>query len=98
MRIPLAPSRERAGGSISAGMISTVQYEAELVTPDRSRIEELLGQDGLLEQLEALGRVELSAQGDLDQVTDAIALMRAVGLEDTARRAALEYLILDRRG
>jgi hypothetical protein len=25
MRMPLAPARERAGGSISAGMISTVQ-------------------------------------------------------------------------
>jgi hypothetical protein len=36
--------------------------------------------------------------GNLDQVTDALALLRAVGLEDTARRAALEFLILDRRG
>lgn len=36
--------------------------------------------------------------GNLDQVTDALALFRSVGLEDTARRVALEYLILDRRG
>ncbi len=34
--------------------------------------------------------------GDLDQIRDALALLRAVGLEDTARRTALEYLILDR--
>jgi hypothetical protein len=34
--------------------------------------------------------------GDLDKITDALALFRAVGLEDTARRVALEYLILDR--
>lgn len=48
--------------------------------------------------LSALTLFTTGTRGDLDEVTDAIALLRAVGLEDTARRAALEYLILDRRG
>ncbi len=34
--------------------------------------------------------------GDMRSVTDALALFRSVGLEDTARRAALQLMILDR--
>lgn len=35
--------------------------------------------------------------GDLRALTDALALLRAVGMEDVARRAALQYLLLDRQ-
>jgi hypothetical protein len=35
--------------------------------------------------------------GDLGALTDALALLRAVGMEDVARRAALQYLLLDRQ-
>ncbi len=38
------------------------------------------------------------AQGDLDEVSDALTFLRSVGLEDTARRAALQLLLLERRG
>ena len=48
--------------------------------------------------LRAITLLSEGTSGDLDQVTDALALLRAVGLEDTARRAALEFLILDRQG
>jgi hypothetical protein len=48
--------------------------------------------------LRAMTLLSEGTSGELDQVTDALALLRAVGLEDTARRAALEFLILDRRG
>ena len=48
--------------------------------------------------LRALALFDEGVDGNFDKVTDALALLRAVGLEDTARRAALEYLILDRRG
>ncbi len=34
--------------------------------------------------------------GDPARITDALAALRAVGLEDIARRAALQYLLLDR--
>jgi hypothetical protein len=48
--------------------------------------------------LRAMALLSEGEAGDPDQITDALALLRAVGLEDTARRAALELLILDRRG
>lgn len=35
--------------------------------------------------------------GDLGALTDALCLFRAVGMEDVARRAALQYLLLDRQ-
>ena len=38
------------------------------------------------------------SRGDLDQLADALAFFRAVGLEDTARRAALQLVLLERRG
>jgi len=39
----------------------------------------------------------MAAEGDTASITDALATLRAVGLEDVARRAALQYLLLDRR-
>ena len=38
------------------------------------------------------------SRGDLDQLADALAFFRAVGLEDIARRAALQLIVLERRG
>ncbi|RPE71456.1 hypothetical protein EDD53_0575 [Pacificibacter maritimus] len=48
--------------------------------------------------LRAIELLESGADGDLDELTDSIAFLRAVGLEATARRAALEILLLERRG
>jgi hypothetical protein len=48
--------------------------------------------------LRAIELLEGGATGDLDELTDAIQFFRAVGLEATARRAALEILLLERRG
>ena len=38
------------------------------------------------------------SRGDLDQLADSLAFFRAVGLEDIARRAALQLIVLERRG
>ncbi|MDP5084403.1 MAG: hypothetical protein NWQ23_03205 [Yoonia sp.] len=46
--------------------------------------------------LRALALFDAGAEGDLRSVTDALSLLRAVGLEDVARRAALQFMILDR--
>ncbi|MCB1330278.1 MAG: hypothetical protein KDK28_13000 [Maritimibacter sp.] len=63
------------------------------------RLAALVDEDRLGEAiLRAITLLSEGTSGDLDQVTDALALFRSVGLEDTARRAALEFLILDRRG
>ncbi len=48
--------------------------------------------------LNAADRVTQGASGDLRDVTGGLVLLRDVGLEDTARRAALELLLLERRG
>jgi hypothetical protein len=46
--------------------------------------------------LRAIALFDAGADGDLRSVTDALAVLRAVGFEDVARRAALQLLILDR--
>ncbi len=63
------------------------------------RLRSLLADNRLGEAvLRAMSLLTSGANGDLDEVSDALALFRAVGLEETARRAALEYLLLERRG
>ncbi len=60
-------------------------------------LQRLLDQGKLGEALlRAIALFDAGADGDLRSVTDALAVLRAVGLEDVARRAALQLLILDR--
>ncbi|MDP3959320.1 MAG: hypothetical protein Q8Q26_04475 [Pseudorhodobacter sp.] len=51
--------------------------------------------EALLAAIDAIGR---GVQGDLRGVTEGLSLLRAVGLEDVARRTALQLLLLERRG
>lgn len=46
--------------------------------------------------LRAIALFDAGSDGDLRSVTDALSLLRSVGLEDVARRAALQLMILDR--
>jgi hypothetical protein len=46
----------------------------------------------------AIDQITEGARGDLRDVTDGLVLLRHVGLESTARRAAIELMLLDRRG
>ncbi|MGR3637232.1 MAG: hypothetical protein ACU0BK_15100 [Shimia sp.] len=48
--------------------------------------------------LSAMIRMAEGAAGDTRALTEALATLRAVGLEDTARRAALQVALLDTRG
>ncbi|MHA6262061.1 hypothetical protein ACXYMO_02570 [Arenibacterium sp. CAU 1754] len=48
--------------------------------------------------LRAMQTFDRGAQGNPDDLTTAIIALRHVGLEDTARRAALQLMILDRNG
>ncbi len=59
-----------------------------------------LVQDGRLGEaiLRAIALFTGGTIGDLDELSDALALFRLVGLEQDARQAALEFLILERRG
>ena len=42
-----------------------------------------------------LGLLQQGANGDAAALRDALATLRALGLEDTARRAALQVLVLE---
>ncbi|MFN3723940.1 MAG: hypothetical protein ACK4VZ_12920 [Paracoccaceae bacterium] len=59
----------------------------------------LMGQrrmgEAILLAIEKIGR---GVQGDLSGVTDGLAFLRHVGLEDSARRTALQLMLLERRG
>ncbi len=60
---------------------------------------DLLDQNRLGEALLlAVEQIESGLQGDLAGVTKGLVLLRHVGLETTARRTALELMLLERRG
>ncbi|MBO6603504.1 MAG: hypothetical protein JJ949_09710 [Roseicyclus sp.] len=67
---------------------------ADVTPPERFTRLLTLGRTGeaLLRAARTLG----DGTGDVDDIADALRLFRALGLEDTARRAALQLLILDR--
>lgn len=46
--------------------------------------------------LRAISLFNQGVDGDIDALTDALKVMRLVGMEDIARRAALQFLLLDR--
>ena len=46
----------------------------------------------------AIDQISDGVQGDLRNVTEGLTLLRHVGLEDVARRTALELMLLERRG
>lgn len=48
--------------------------------------------------LNAIDDITEGARGDLRDVTGGLRFLREIGLEETARRAALELLLLERRG
>ncbi|MCK8463562.1 hypothetical protein MUY35_06830 [Aliiroseovarius sp. S1339] len=63
------------------------------------RLHSLVEQDRLGEAiLRAVALFTSGSNGDLDELTDALAFFRQVGLEQVARQAAIEFLILERRG
>lgn len=48
--------------------------------------------------LRGIDLISLGLRGDLPRMTEGLALLRTVGLEDAARRTALELMLLERRG
>ena len=48
--------------------------------------------------LMAISLIDSGLKGDTTQVAKGLALLRKLGLEDAARRTALEVLLLERRG
>lgn len=46
----------------------------------------------------AMARIEAGLHGELNKLTEGLALLRRLGLEDTARATALQLMLLERRG
>jgi len=66
-------------------------------TPPRDDLQALINEGKLGEVLlRSIALFDAGANGDLRTVTDALRVFRAVGLEDLARRAALQMMLLDR--
>lgn len=62
-------------------------------------IAELVAQKRIGEAIvQAILRVGTGLQGDLSKVSEGIATLRVLGLEDVARRTALQVMLLERRG
>ncbi|MGB3242901.1 MAG: hypothetical protein WBB25_00085, partial [Sulfitobacter sp.] len=86
------PSTGRPQDALNAAVFdgfTTAVPRAELVSKAQ---EQQLGES----ILRLLSMLEDGAQGDAPALRDALATLRALGLEDTARRAALQTLLLER--
>ncbi|MES2667556.1 MAG: hypothetical protein V4712_15795 [Pseudomonadota bacterium] len=84
------PAPDTLGRAIAPAFLApTLSAEArQLIEGNRTG-------EALLLAIESIGR---GAQGDLRGVTEGLSLLREAGLEDVARRTALELMILERRG
>lgn len=86
----LAPPNQM-GGAIRAAFVPFAQPGPEAAQKlANGRIGEAL--------LVAIDQVTEGAKGDLRDVTEGLVVLRRVGLETAARRAALELMLLERRG
>ena len=62
-------------------------------------ISELIAQKRVGEaMLQAIIRIESGLRGELVKVTEGLSVLRKLGLEDIARRTALQLMLLERRG
>jgi hypothetical protein len=78
------------GRAIGPAFVAPAPSEDALKLLDEGRLGEAL--------LLSIDQVTRGVTGELRGVTDGLALLRHVGLEDVARRTALELMILERRG
>lgn len=78
------------GRAIAPAFTAPAPSPEALVLLDQGRIGEAI--------LMAIDRVGRGVQGDLNGVTEGLSLLRHVGLDDVARRTALELMLLERRG
>lgn len=108
-RVPDTP-RTRFLTGVARGMIAPGDYygnglgaaiaDAFADPPPVTAVQLRQLEEGALgaEVLRALDRLTIGAADDLRAVAEALALLRHVRMEDTARQAALQLLLLERRG
>lgn len=88
--MPKASPKDDLAKAIHSGFATTgVPVRLSTLVTERRLGEAILRAAELLED---------GAAGDIDALSDGLQFFRAVGLEATARRAALELMLLERRG
>ncbi len=98
-RFLAALAQGRPGDVAAPDALSGAIADGFRATTAPARLNGLVQENRLGEALlRAMTLIENGARGDLDELTDALAFLRAAGFETSARRAALEILILDPRG
>lgn len=78
------------GRAIAPAFLAPKPAPEALVLLDQGRLGEAV--------LKAIDDVGRGVQGDLKGVSEGLSLLRQVGLEEVARRTALELMLLERRG
>ena len=76
--------------AIAAAFVSPAVPDTLAPLFDQKRIGELI--------LNAVDLINHGTTGDLRGVTDGLSVLRKIGMEDVARRTALQLILLDRRG
>jgi hypothetical protein len=106
----VAPPEERFAAAIGAGRVpdappfgglarAIAPAFADAAPPAPADLAEMLSQDRRGEAvLAALARIDEGVSGDLRRVTEGLVVLRLAGLDRVARQAAVELLLLDRRG
>ena len=85
----LAPS-DPMSAAITAAFTNPVIGDDFATMLEQKRVGEVI--------LLAMSRIEHATTGDLRGVSEGLSVLRHIGLEDAARRTALELMLLDRRG
>ena len=84
------PPTDPMSAAISTAFTAPVMGEDFRLMLEQNRVGEVI--------LLAMSRIEHGTAGDLRGVTEGLSVLRHIGLEDAARRTALELMLLDRRG
>ncbi len=99
LRFVLALARGLPETAIAPGTMSLAVREGFIADAPPPALERYIATGRVGEAiLKALTLFSEGAAGDPDGISDAIVLLRSLGLEDTARRAALQVLILLHEG
>ena len=97
-RFLFAIARGQSAPPAPAGALPRLIAGAFSSTEIPDRYARMVSEERIGEALLRAALVLGDGSGDFDDMQDALALFRALGLESVARRTALELLILERRG
>ncbi|MGO4916812.1 hypothetical protein [Pseudogemmobacter sp. W21_MBD1_M6] len=87
------PSASPAGDALASAIAESFAATSPPATYARMLSGDQLGEAILM----AIQRLTRGASGQMRDITEALSLLRAVGLEDVARRTALDLMLLERR-